>query len=70
MKPGDLVQHTMRSHSIYGGCVGLIIDTEKATMNGHPRAQIKWFGLKNEFYNMMWIATYNLVLAGKDNGSR
>ena len=70
MKPGDLVRHTMKSHSIYGGCVGLIIDTEKATMNGHPRAQIRWFGLKNEFYDMMWIATYNLVLEGKGNGSR
>ena len=70
MKVGDLVRHTMRSHSIFGGCVGLIIDTEKATMNGHPRAQIRWFGLTEEFYNMLWIATYNLVLAGKDNGSR
>ena len=70
MKPGDLVRHTMKSHSIYGGCVGLIINTEKATMNGHPRAQIRWFGLTDEFYNMSWIAIYNLVLAGKNNGSR
>ena len=70
MKPGDLVRHTMKSHSIYGGCVGLIVDTEKATKNAHARAQIKWFGLETEFYNMMWIATYNLVLAGKGNGSR
>lgn len=70
MKPGDLVRHTMKSHSIYGGCVGLIINTEKATMNGHSRAQIRWFGLTDEFYNMSWIAIYNLVLAGKGNGSR
>ena len=70
MKPGDLVRHTMKSHSIYGGCVGLIIDTEKATIHGHSRTQIRWFGLTDEFYNMSWIATYNLVLAGKDNGSR
>jgi hypothetical protein len=70
MKPGDLVRHTMKSHSIYGGCVGLIIDTEKATMNGHSRAQIRWFGLTDEFYNMSWIAIYNLVLAGKGNESR
>ena len=70
MKPGDLVQHTMRSHSVYSGCVGLIIDTEKATMNGHSRAQIRWFGLTDEFYNMSWIAIYNLVLAGKGNESR
>ena len=70
MKPGDLVRHTMKSHSIYGGCVGLIINTEKATMNGHSRAQIRWFGLTDEFYNMSWIAIYNLVLAGRNNETR
>ena len=70
MKPGDLVRHTMRSHSIFGGCVGLIINTEKATMNGHSRAQIRWFGLTDEFYNMSWIAIYNLVLAGRNNETR
>ena len=67
MKPGDLVRHTMKSHSIYGGCVGLIVDTEKATKNAHARAQIRWFGLTEEFYNMSWIAIYNLVLAGRDD---
>ena len=67
MKPGDLVRHTMKNHSIYVGCVGLIIDTEKATTNGHARAQIRWFGLENEFYNMMWLPIYVLVLAGKDD---
>ena len=67
MKPGDLVRHTMKSHSIYGGCVGLIINTEKENINGHSRAQIRWFGLTFEFYNMSWIAIYNLVLAGRDD---
>jgi hypothetical protein len=70
MKPGDLVRHTMKSHSIYGGCVGLIINTEKATKNAPARAQIRWFGLKNELYDMMWLPIYNLVLEGKGNGSR
>ena len=70
MKPGDLVRHTMKSHSIYGGCVGLIINTEKAAIHGHSRAQIRWFGLENEFYNMSWTATYNLVLAGRNNENR
>ena len=67
MKPGDLVRHTMKSHSIYGGCVGLIINTEKEIINGHSRAQIRWFGLTDQFYNMSWIAIYNLVLAGRDD---
>lgn len=70
MKVGDLVRHTMRSHSIYGGCVGLVVGTEKATTHGHARAQIRWFGLTNEFYDMMWMATYNLVLAGRGNEAR
>ena len=70
MKPGDLVRHTMKSHSIYGGCVGLIINTEKATRHGHSRAQIKWFGLENELFNTSWIADYNLVLAGRNNENR
>ena len=67
MKPGDLVRHTMKNHSIYSGCVGLIIKTEKEIINGHSRAQIRWFGLTEEFYNMSWIAIYNLVLAGRDD---
>ena len=70
MKVGDLVRHKNKGHNIYVDCVGLIVGIEKATMNGHPRAQIRWFGLKNEFYDMMWLPIYNLVLTGKDNGSR
>jgi len=65
MQVGDLVQHAMKSHSVYSGCVGLIVGTEKETINGHVRAQIRWFGLKNEFHDMMWLPMYVLVLAGK-----
>lgn len=67
MKPGDLVRHTMKSHSIYSGCVGLIIDTEKATKNAHARAQIRWFGLTSEFHDMIWLPIYVLVLVGRDD---
>lgn len=67
MKPGDLVRHTMKNHSVYVGCVGLIVNTEKATKNAHARAQVRWFGLTNEFYDMMWLPIYVLVLAGKDD---
>ena len=67
MKPGDLVRHTMKNHSVYVGCVGLIVNTEKATKNALARAQVRWFGLTNEFYDMMWLPIYVLVLAGKDD---
>ena len=67
MKPGDLVRHTMKSHSIYSGCVGLVIKTEKEIINGHSRAKIRWFGITNEFHNMIWLPIYVLVLVGRDD---
>ncbi len=70
MKVGDLVRHANKEHNVFVGCVGLIVDAEKATNNAHARAQIRWFGLTNEFYDMMWIPIYNLALVGRSNESR
>ena len=62
MKPGNLVRYAMESHSIYGRCVGLVLGIESDRYSALARAQVRWFGLTNEFYNMMWIPISSLVM--------
>lgn len=67
MQVGDLVRHTMKSHTIYGGHVGLIVAV--GTLPAGARCfKIKWLGLPKEFeevYNLIALPEYSLVLVEK-----